>query len=127
MANHFVQCGFQVIGLFTILLLPLRFLSRRRKLLRDFAATGAAKCMTAADEKEVLGSVLLVDLILVRQVIADSRDMKIPRFDQNLDRFDHRWLKRLPFVFGIPWGFLLKIGGLLRKFCHGIRYGSVRY
>ena len=67
-------------------------LFRRRGELVERRARGAAERVAAAEQQEVLRAVLLVDLVFVRQVVADRVDVEVAGLDQHLDRFDDRRL-----------------------------------
>ena len=98
-ADHLVHRGQQVLGLLAVLRAALRSPpATRRTPSSGLAGAGGAERVAAAEEQEVLRAVLLVNLVLVRQVVADRRDVEVAGLDQHFDRLHDRRLERLPLV-----------------------------
>ena len=81
------------------------------------------KRVAAAEQQEVLCAVLLVDFVLVRQVVADRRDVEVAGLDEHFDRLDDRRLERLLLVLRVPRRLLLEVGGVLRELHHRVGHG----
>ena len=93
------------------------FFGRRRELV-DRAAGRRAERVAAAEQQKVLGAVLRVNLLLVRQVDADRVDVEVAGLDQHLDGLDDRRREVALLVLRVPRRLLLEVGGVLREVDH---------
>ena len=90
MPDHFVHRGHQVAG-FDSVLLAARAISSGDAANSSIMPNPAASVMRVrtADKQETLRSVFRMDLVFVRQIVADRGDVKIAGFDRGLHRLRH--------------------------------------
>src|SRR4051812_41136988 len=97
--------GEQVAGLHSELLSPPDCFWRSGEFFKRAEATGAVQGPAAASEQKILGAVLLVDLILVGQIVADGGDVEIAGLDQRLYGLHYWRLEVMLLVLCVPRGF----------------------
>ena len=114
--------GHQVLGFVPVLCAALGNFLAGAKLLGHDIAGGAIERPRAAGEQKILGAVFFVNLVFVRQVIANHGHAKVARLDDRLDGLHYRRPKRLPFVLRIPGGLFFEIAGVLAQAHH--RFGD---
>ena len=109
----------QAAGLVPILLITLDGSCIGSELGNQGLSTRGIQCAAAAREQEILGAVFFVDLVFVRQIVADGGDVEVAGFDQSLDGLHHWRLERSLPVLVEPGRFLFKICGIVGELGDG--------
>ena len=105
----------QIRSLRNILPAALRGRRIRSELPNQRRAVRGVQCPHAGRKNEILRSILLVNFILVRQIVANRAHAEVARLDQRLYRLHRSRLKRCPPVLVQPRRLRLKICRILRQ------------
>ena len=124
MADHLVHRGQHVLGLLAVLLRARDLFRRRRELVERRRRRGVER-VAAAEEQEVLGAVLLVNLLLVRQVVADRVTWKSPVSISTSTALTTGGVKSRFLYLRVPRRLVLEVGGVLRQVHHHVGHRLV--
>ena len=125
MPDHFVQSRHQVFGFVAIFLAQRNFLGRRGEFLERAESGGMRQCARAAEEQKTLAAVFFVNLVFVREIVADGGHMKIAGLDQGFHRLGDRRLHALLAVLREPRRVILEVLRVVRDFAHQGVHGPV--
>ena len=120
MADYLVHRREQILSFVSVLFSTSNHFGIGAEFLQRGESRSVVQRAAAPGKKKVLRAVLFVNLVFVRQVIANGGDVEITGFNQRLDRFDHGRLECGFFVLVVPRSFLLEVFGVLGELNHRI-------
>ena len=117
-ADDFVQGRHQVLGLVAVSLDDANLFGRGGELFERRRARRAREGARRACEEEVLRAVLLVNLVLVRKVVADRVDVEVAGLGQRLDGHRDGRADALLLVLVLPGRAVLEVLSVVRDLRH---------